>query len=74
MKCDKCGSEKIVHVNGKCGDSVYILYKENEKSGEVPRNIGIGEGDYIKMDYCLDCGKIQGKFPVDDRVIKNLES
>ena len=30
----------------------------------VPRDLGIGGGDDVHFDYCLDCGQIQGKFPL----------
>jgi hypothetical protein len=32
--------------------------------GYVPRDLGIGGGDDVHFDYCLDCGQIQGKFPL----------
>jgi len=32
--------------------------------GYVPRDMGIGGGDYVKFSYCADCGQIQGEFPV----------
>jgi hypothetical protein len=31
--------------------------------GYVARDLGIG-GDDVNFDYCLDCGQIQGKFPL----------
>jgi len=31
----------------------------------VPGDFGIGGGDYIRFDYCLECGKIQGDFPLE---------
>jgi hypothetical protein len=30
-----------------------------EHHGYVPRDLGIGGGDYVKLSYCLDCGQIQ---------------
>ena len=33
-------------------------------SGYVPRDLGIGGGDDIGFDYCLDCGQVQGAFPL----------
>ena len=30
----------------------------------VPRDLGIGGGDDVQLDYCLDCGQIQGRFPL----------
>jgi hypothetical protein len=32
--------------------------------GYVPDDLGIGGGDYVEFDYCLDCGQLQGKFPL----------
>ena len=32
--------------------------------GYVPRDLGIGGGDDVQLAYCLDCGQIQGKFPL----------
>jgi hypothetical protein len=33
--------------------------------GYVPSCLGVGEGDYVEFEYCLDCGQIMGKFPVE---------
>jgi hypothetical protein len=38
--------------------------------GYVPDDMGIGGGDYVEFDYCLQCGQIQGRFP---RGITSLE-
>lgn len=32
--------------------------------------MGIGGGDYVEFDYCLDCGQIQGTFPVPKHEIE----
>jgi hypothetical protein len=32
--------------------------------GYVPRDLGVGGGDDVEFDYGLDCGRIQGKFPL----------
>jgi hypothetical protein len=34
------------------------------EQGYVPRDLGIGGGDDVHFAYCLDCGQIQGKFPL----------
>jgi hypothetical protein len=31
--------------------------------GYVPDDLGIGGGDDVNFDYCLDCGRIRGNFP-----------
>ena len=51
---------------GKSSDLCHIEMGEAEYDGECPRDIGIGGGDYINIDYCLECGKIQGNFPIED--------
>ena len=43
----------------------------NEHIGYVPRDMGIGGGDYIKAALCLDCGQVQGVFPLQ---LTELES
>lgn len=64
MSCNKCSSERIVHVNGKTSDCCMIEMGEEELDGYVPHDMGIGGGDYIQFSYCLDCGQIQDDFPI----------
>lgn len=54
-----CGSERIVEVSGKVSDSCFVRQGDDEHEGYVPYGMGIGGGDYIEFDYCLDCGRIQ---------------
>lgn len=63
MECQRCGSKRIVGVMGKCSDRVQLYTGENEHEGSVPDDMGIGGGDYINFDYCLNCGQIHGTFP-----------
>lgn len=75
MTC-KCGSERIIKVNGKTSDMCQVRYADVDVSGYVPKLTGIdtpgtGFGDYIQYDYCADCGQIQGKFPLSDKSIRN---
>lgn len=28
--------------------------------------MGIGGGDYFEIDLCLDCGRVQGEFPLPE--------
>ena len=66
MSCQKCGSDRIVSVSGKVSDMFYGSYKEYEVDGYVPGDIGIGGGDYIEFVYCLECGQIQGDWPLPE--------
>jgi hypothetical protein len=77
MYCDSCGSQKLVDVYAKSSDrnSIYIHDINYEHHGYVLPNLGIGDigdmDDYIEFTYCLYCGKIQGKFPIEDNVVKD---
>jgi hypothetical protein len=65
MLCKKCNSERVASLLGHCVDRFNIQLDDKEYEGYVPHDLGIGGGDDIEMDYCLDCGQIQGEFPVN---------
>lgn len=70
MKCQRCKSTRLVHVDGKTSDLCSVVFAESYNIREptyVPENIGIGGGDYITFTYCLNCGQIQGKFPIANK-------
>lgn len=76
MSC-QCGSVRIIRVSAKCSDRCWVAapHLEIEKDGYVPTNIGLGDDeDYIDVDFCVDCGRLQGKFPVSDAQIKKAFS
>lgn len=62
--CDKCGSASIAGINAKCDDRCSITLDGKTTHDYVPSNLEIGGGDYIRFHFCLQCGSIQGKFPV----------
>lgn len=64
MGCQKCGSTRIVRAGGKVSDMFGARIGEHDHEGYVPRDLGIGSGDYMELDYCADCGQIQGEFPL----------
>jgi hypothetical protein len=66
MECKQCGGERVANVGGKCSDLFGLSLGEIDKhSIYVPGDWGIGGGDYIDFNYCLDCGQIQGTFPLE---------
>lgn len=65
MACQKCNSEKLASVGAKCSDLCNFETTGFEHHGYVPEGFGIGGRDYVDFTYCLDCGQIQGKFPID---------
>jgi hypothetical protein len=74
MKCRNCQSERVADVSAKCSDCCNVSIGAAEEDGYVPRDIGIGGGDYINFSYCLECGQLQGKFPLASAEIEKESS
>ncbi len=64
MSCNRCQSHRVADVVGKCSDTASFELGSKEHDGYVPYGVGIGGGDYIELKYCLDCGQIQGTWPL----------
>lgn len=62
--CQQCDSERVLKVSGKTSDMCFVSLGQKERNGYVPGGLNIGEGDYLDFAVCLDCGQLQGKFPV----------
>jgi hypothetical protein len=60
-------------VNAKCSDLCFFETNAKESDGYVPGGVGIGGGDYVEFVYCLDCGQIQGEFPVPEHELESAE-
>jgi len=75
MVCQKCQSKRSASVQGKTSDlcCFYVSSNDIELNDYVPSGVGIGGGDYIEFTYCLDCGQIQGNFPISSEVITKLK-
>jgi len=50
--------------NAKCADRFFCSIGNNEHNDYPPEDIGLGGGDYVKGKLCLDCGQLQGKWPL----------
>lgn len=74
-QCQTCQSTKLAEIKGKCSDLFRMdMESENiEYEGYIPYDLGIGGGDYIDIAYCLDCGQIQGSFPISQECINSLK-
>lgn len=70
MAC-KCSSTRIMSVSGKCSDMCSVFVSEElQRNDYVPRNLNIGGGDYLEFKVCLDCGTIQGEWPVTEETLQ----
>lgn len=72
MACQLCKSERILNVNGKCSDLCDLYYNNRMHQGYVPADLGIGEGDYLQFLLCMNCGQLQGTFPIPETTLANI--
>lgn len=64
MNCDKCDSKRILQVSAKSSDCCGVSLCGVSHDGYLPKDLGVGGGDYVEFRLCLDCGKVQGNFPL----------
>lgn len=67
LTCQTCVSDRIVSLDLKHSDScnVTIYYLNDKKiNGYVPTIPNVCRGDYTKFTMCLECGQIQGEWPI----------
>jgi hypothetical protein len=64
-KCQRCESTRLASITSKSSDCNFVQVGDNEKDGYVPSDMGIGGGDYVEFVWCLECGQIQGDWPVE---------
>jgi hypothetical protein len=74
MNC--CEHPIVIIVQAKCSDMCAVDVVDGktevplfEHDGYVPRNLGIGGGDYVSFDFCATCGQMMGSFPIPMDVI-----
>lgn len=63
-ECQRCKSARVIKFNGKTGDLCSVWLGRKESEGHVPYDMNIGGGDYVRFYVCLDCGQMQGTWPV----------
>jgi len=73
MNCQRCDSSRIADMSAKCSDLCFVRVGDCDKDGYVPDDMGVGGSDYVEMKWCLECGQIQGKWPLDKCSIELLE-
>lgn len=73
--CQKCQSKRIADISAKCSDMFCASVGGKDYDGYVPKDMGFADkyGDYVAFKYCLDCGQIQGKFPLKETKLEKGE-
>lgn len=64
MACQRCGSDRVANFSGKTSDLCSWGIGTAAKHGYVPGDMGVGSGDYLEFDVCLQCGQMQGTYPL----------
>lgn len=55
---------RLAHITAKCSDCCFIKMGEREHDGYVPGDLGVGGGDYVELTLCLQCGHVDGEWPL----------
>ena len=65
MKCQRCGSLRILHCNAHASDrQTYSVGDRSSGQPDYAPNISdICDVDALFPKICLDCGQTQGSFP-----------
>ena len=69
QRCQRCQSPRVVMIQAKANDGFSFLISETgfqtDEQGYAPSVKNVTDsGDYMCPEFCLECGQIQGKFPV----------
>lgn len=59
-----CEADRVMTISGKCSDNFCASIGDKEYDGYVPDDIGVGSDDYINFKFCLECGFLQGEYPL----------
>ena len=70
-RCQQCNSKRLANISGHCSDMFSFNGDEYSHNGYVPYNINIGGGDYVEIVFCLQCGQMQGKFPITKKKVND---
>lgn len=70
-------NKRILSISCKCSDSFFASarihgIKVTYGPNYVPRNLGIGGGDYIKLEIDLDTGQIIDWKPIDNETLEEV--
>ncbi len=70
MNCQTCNSDRISNVVAHSKDSSSISYRGHETDGYFQNIDNVCSGDDMDITVCLECGQLQGNWPVEDPKIE----
>lgn len=73
MNCSRCNSERVLGISAHASDCFGWSMGNKSGNGYLPSDFGIGGGDDVEMEFCMDCGQIQGSFPLELTEFETIE-
>lgn len=70
MKCTRCSSDRIFKMDSKSSDCNSWSFQHFDGDRYAPILPGICGGDYVRIQVCLECGQLQGSFPIDSKALE----
>lgn len=74
MNCQKCNSSRVVMVSAKCNDLCVVKISGYGVDGYVPDDMNMGGGNYVEINLCLECGHVQGEWPVPETELERKKA
>jgi hypothetical protein len=73
-ECDKCKSKRLLEIYVQGRDTHNLEYNNQSYEGYMPEGIGLygNYGDAIQFKLCMQCGKVQDSFPIEERKIISI--
>ena len=63
-ECQQCGSDRIMQASAHGRDCCYVSIGDWESQGYMVGGLNVGGGDDMEIEVCLDCGTMQGEWPL----------
>jgi hypothetical protein len=70
MNCSNCRSTRVLRATAHCSDLFTCVVGLCTYDGDVPYDLGIGGGDDMTIFLCLNCGHVQGAWPLPESEIE----
>lgn len=70
MNCQSCNSDRIANVYAHASGNGSISYRGLTTDDYFQNIENVCSGDDMDITVCLDCGQLQGKWPVKDPVFE----
>jgi hypothetical protein len=73
VSCQRCKSHRVASASSHGSDMQSFSIGSASHDGYLPDDVGIGGDDDLEIEYCLDCGQLQGEWPLPLSAIERGE-